>query len=330
MSKYVLPIIKLDDETEVEFRNKIEKYKLENKEIEKRNENNYKQYVRDNIKNEKCIAEWKKTVIKWRNRNPNWRNSANYKEEISFSNSDGIKSRQVDAKIGETYFVTAQSLNIRNEPTKSSKVIATLKLGDEVKLINNDIEMWWYVDNGIYKGFVYSQFLKEDVYSGWEKKNYESGATPECENVSPQYDYKLDNYLRINVGSGTDVVVKLMKKGYYDDECIRIVFVRSGDTYEIRNVPEGRYYLKIAYGKDYRKKIVDNTCYVKFMKNAQYEKGLEILDFNKIKQPNTSDGNDIYENWDVPSFELSLDVIVTKGTKSTFKANDISETEFNK
>jgi hypothetical protein len=121
-----------------------------------------------------------------------------------------------------------------------------------------------------------------------------------------------------------------MKKNYYEDECIRIVYVRSKDTYEIRNIPEGRYYLKIAYGKDYRQKVVDNQCYVKFMQNAQYEKGVEVLDFNKIKQPDKKIGNEIYENWNVPSFELSLDVIVTKGTKSTFKSNDISEAEFNK
>ncbi len=233
------------------------------------------------------------------------------------------------AQTNEQYLVNSKTLNVRSGPGKEYEVITTLSMGDAVTLIEKYENGWWSVDFDGTKGFIFSSLLKIDPYSGWEKKNYQSGVTPECENVTPKYDYKLDNYLRINVGSGTDVVVKLMKSGIYGDECIRIVYVRSGDTYDIKNITEGRYYLKIAYGKDYRKKIIDNLCYVKFMKNAQYEKGSEILDFNKIQKPNQRIGDKIYENWSVPSFELSLDIIVTKGTKSTFKSNDISEAVFN-
>ena len=235
----------------------------------------------------------------------------------------------VSAQTTEQYVVNSKTLNLRSGPGKEYEIIATLSMGDAVTLIEKNDNGWWSVDFDGRQGYVFSSLLKIDPLSGWEKKNYQSGITPECENVSPKYDYALDNYLRINVGSGTDVVIKLMKKGYYEDECIRIVYVRSGDTYEIKNIPEGQYYLKIAYGKDYRKKVIDNVCYVKFMKNAQYEKGSQMLDFNKIKQPNQIIGNKVYENWSVPSFELSLDVIMALGKKSTFKSNDISEAQFN-
>lgn len=171
------------------------------------------------------------------------------------------------------------------------------------------------------QGYVFAQLLKKDPNSGWNKKHYESGETPECENVDPQYDYKLDNYLKVNVGSHTDVVIKLMKKQYGGDICIRIIFIRSNETYYLKNIPEGNYYLKIAYGSDWRHKIVDQQCYGKFMKNAQYEIGDERLDYNVIHK---------YYRDQVPSFELSLGVIITRGTKSTFKSNDISEAEFNK
>lgn len=234
------------------------------------------------------------------------------------------------AQSNEQYLVNTKTLNMRSGAGKEYEVIKTLSMGDTVRLIQKYDNGWWEVDFEGTQGYVYSSFLKIDPYSGWEKKNYQSGVTPDCENFTPKYDYDLDNYLRINVGSGTDVVVKLMKEGYYEDDCIRIVYVRNGDTYEIKNIPEGRYYLKIAYGKDYRKKIVDNICYVKFMKNAQYEKGIEILDFNLIQKPNQIVGNKVYESWDVPSFELFLDVIETFGDSKTFKANDISEEEFNK
>jgi uncharacterized protein YraI len=190
------------------------------------------------------------------------------------------------AQTNDQYLVNSKTLNMRSGPGKEYEVIRTLSMGDAVTLIQKYENGWWEVAFDETQGYVYSSYLKIDPYSGWEKKYYQSGVTPDCENVTPKYDYEIDNYLRISVGSGTDVVVKLMKKGSYLDECIRIVYVRSGDTYEIKNIPQGRYYLKIAYGKDFRKKIIDNVCYVKFMKNAQYEKGIEILDFNLIKKPN--------------------------------------------
>ena len=175
------------------------------------------------------------------------------------------------AQTNEQYLVNSKTLNMRSGPGKEYEIIATLSMDDAVTLIQKSDNDWWKVNFEGTQGYVFSSLLKIDPNSDWEKKNYQSGVTPDCENVTPKYDYDINNYLRINVGSGTDVVVKLMKKGYYEDECIRIVYVRSGDTYEIKNIPEGRYYLKIAYGKDYRKKIVENICYVKFKKNAQYE-----------------------------------------------------------
>jgi hypothetical protein len=236
----------------------------------------------------------------------------------------------VSAQINETYLVNSKTLNLRSGGGKEFEVISTLRLGDTVALIQKNEDGWWIVEFEGTQGYVYSSMLKVDPYSGWEKKSYSSGVTPDCENVNPKYDYELDNFLRIRVGSGTDVVIKLMKINSYGDECVRIVYVRSGDNYDIKHIPEGKYYLKIAYGRDYRKKVVDNICYVKFMKSAQYEKGSEILDFNKIKQPNERIGNEVYENWSIPSFELSLDVVKTKELSSIFKSSNISEAEFNK
>lgn len=235
------------------------------------------------------------------------------------------------AQINEEYVVNTKTLNIRTGPGKNYSVIRTLTQGDAVNVIHKTNSEWWEINIDDEVGYVYSSMLMIDSNKDWEKTNYESGVTPECENYTPKYDYELNNYLRIIVGKGTDVVVKLMKKGYYEDECIRIVYVRSGDTYEIKNIPQDEYYLKIAYGKDIRKKIVEDMCYVKFMNNAKYEKGSEILKFKLIKQPNKTIGNDVYENWNVPSYELFLDIIQTKKSKEkVFVAKKISEEEFNK
>jgi hypothetical protein len=225
------------------------------------------------------------------------------------------------AQTTEQYLVNSNTLNMRSGAGKEFEVIANLSIGDAVTLTEKFDNGWWMVDFEGTQGYVFGQLLKKDPNSGWNKKNYESGETPECENVAPQYDIKLDNYLKVNVGSNTDAVVKLMKKQYGGDVCIRIVFIRSRETYYLKNIPEGNYYLKIAYGSDWRQKIVDQQCYGKFMKNAQYEIGQENLDYNLIHK---IDGDQ------VPSFELSLDVVVSRNTKPTFKSNDISEAEFNK
>jgi hypothetical protein len=312
--------------TEIEYIKSLQQYEFHIKE----NERIDKEYPDCENRRNECLADYQKKLLEWRQRNPNWRETAKNKEEIQLKNNYDIKEEIKDAIIGEKYIVTSQTLNMRSGPGTEHKVIKSLSIGDIVTLIKKYDSNWWEVAINEDRGYLYSSYLKIDPESGWEKKNYESGATPDCENVTPKYDSEIDNFLRVKVGTGTDVIIKLMKKGGYNDECIRIVYIRSGDTFEIKNVPEGQYYLKIAYGKDYRKKISDGICFVKFTKNAHYEKGIEILDFNLIKNPDRRIGDRIYESWSVPSFELFLDVIETYGADKKFKANSISEEEFNK
>jgi hypothetical protein len=66
------------------------------------------------------------------------------------------------------------------------------------------------------------------------------------------------------------------------------------------------------------------------MRDPSYEKGSEILDFYIIKKPNTIEGDHEYRNWQIPSFELALNIEYTKKNFNSFHANKISETEFNK
>mgnify|MGYP001160594507 CR=1 FL=1 len=242
-----------------------------------------------------------------------------------------LTSFSVYAQDDNVYIVSSATLNIRSGPGTMYEIRATLSKNDEVTLIDKDSDGWWYIDFNGTKGYASTQFLKmpgasnstakKDPYKDWEKKDYESGATPECDNIVPQFDYDIDNYLKISVGSNTDVVVKLMKMSYDEDVCIRMVYIRSNETFYLKNVPEGRYYLKIAYGKDWRQSIVNNQCIGKFVKNAEYEKGEEVLDFNLQKT---------YNGVNVPYFELSLNVITTQYKKDSYNSDNISEKEFNK
>ncbi len=143
---------------------------------------------------------------------------------------------------------------------------------------------------------------KENKYSSWEKKTYKSGSTPKSFNFKGKFDYKLDNYLKLKVGANTEIVVKLYKMGKTesDDVLTRVTYINSSTTQYIRNIPEGEYYLKIAYGQDWRETKVDGKMYGTFTKNALYEKNESILNYNTVK---TSKGIN------VPSYTLALDLL---------------------
>lgn len=155
------------------------------------------------------------------------------------------------------------------------------------------------------------------IAEGWQEQKISTGNFPACYNFKPKKG-RLDNYLEVYVGSGTDVAIKIMD--LRNDECIRYVFVNSLSSYKIKNIPEGKYYLKIAYGKNWFSKIENGKCIGKFIKNPMYVKGEDILDFN-IQY--TADG------YSIPSYRLQLDVI-SSDILNSFDSHKISENEFNK
>lgn len=311
------PSFKSPNQTTAEYNKEIQDIRRHNDEIDKE----YAAYVQDSLEYEACLIEFYPKLAAWRARNPDWRKDSMHK--------DIVIPNQTASGASETYTVSSATLNLRKGAGTQYEVLKSLRRGDKVQLLNKLDNSWWQVTYQGITGYVYAQYLEQDPYSDWQKQNYTTGVTPECENVSPKFDYSLDNYLRVNVGFNTDVVVKLMKMSPYGDECIRIVYISRGDTYEIKNIPEGKYYLKIAYGTDYRKKMIGQQCYVKFINNAHYTKGKDILDYHKVRQPDKKIGNDVYQNWSIPSYELSLDLIIDKSSGTTFKSNDISESEFN-
>ena len=113
-----------------------------------------------------------------------------------------------------------------------------------------------------------------------------------------------------------------MGKTEKDDELTRVTYINSNTTQFIRNVPEGEYYLKIAYGKQWVETTKQGKRYGTFSKNALYEKSEQILNFNTVK---TSKGIN------VPSYNLTLDLL-DRGSKgySTGSDDNITPEAFNK
>lgn len=156
------------------------------------------------------------------------------------------------------------------------------------------------------------------IKDGWESYQFKNGLMPDCYNFVPTQDKSLDNYLELIVGGGTDIAVKLLNKE--SDKCIRYVFVNRNSSYKIQNIPEGKYYVKIAYGKDWMSKVEYNQCIGKFLRHPEYEIGVDVLDFNLKYEGNS---------YSVPYYILSLDVVDTDFLNS-FNSQNITETEFNK
>lgn len=243
-----------------------------------------------------------------------------------------LSSVNITLTAQETYIVNDRNgIEIFNQKGVSlgyiqynEAIIATQKLSDQKWKIE------YYGNSGYVNPaeLVRPEASEKYKYKNLTKENLRSGNSPACTNVYPKYDFNIDNELLVKVGWNTDVVVKLYN---IQDECIRIAYIKSGDNYSIKNIPEGKYYLKIAYGKDLRKFREEGRCKVKFLANPSYEKGEGILDFYNKRLPNEVKGDYIYERWNIPSYELSLNVVYNTNIfeHNEFKSDNISEDEFN-
>jgi len=230
----------------------------------------------------------------------------------------------------ESYLVKVNGVNVRETPSLNGKIIGTLSNGDIVSVINDKNPEWFFISIYGYEGYIASKLLikleETEEYKDWEKQNASTGDKPDCENIMPQYSTDLDNKLLINVGKNSDVIVKLMNQS---NTCIRIAYIKASESFAMINIPEGVYYLKIAYGKDFRKDSRGGKCIVKFLVNPVYKQGSDKLDFYKVKKPNVFIDGDEYENWELPSYELSISIEYGKGG-STFRSNKITEEDFNR
>ena len=73
----------------------------------------------------------------------------------------------------------------------------------------------------------------------------------------------------------------------------------------MKKISFGFYYLKLAYGKNFRQGYSNQNCIVRFTKNALYEKSSTVLEFNQ---------QDVGDYINFSTYEIKL------GVKSSSKA----------
>lgn len=123
-----------------------------------------------------------------------------------------------------------------------------------------------------------------------------------------------DNYFDIEIGKGCDVAVKIMDVA--TDKCIRYVFVPENSSANIQMIPQGKYYLKLAYGKDWMEfDNGDGTLSAKFTSNVTYDKSTDIFDFGKKN------------SLSIVNYLLQINIVDSE-LQNSFGTIEISEAEF--
>lgn len=132
--------------------------------------------------------------------------------------------------------------------------------------------------------------------------------------IKPVYGMQ-DNYFDITMGKGCNVAVKIMD--LKTNKCIRYVYVAENTTTTVQEIPQGVYYLKLAYGYDWMEKETNEGKQGKFTRNVLYERSQDTFDFG------------IKNSKDEVNYCLDINVVDSK-LENNFHAIPIDEKEFMK
>jgi len=106
--------------------------------------------------------------------------------------------------------------------------------------------------------------------TSWHQTNYKNGDAIRAFQYIPQVE-KNGSFMTIaNKNKTRDAVVKIIEND--TDTMYRDVYIKGNHEAEIKNLPIGRYYLKIAFGNDWQETCIENKCFGKFSKNETFQK----------------------------------------------------------
>ncbi len=157
-----------------------------------------------------------------------------------------------------------------------------------------------------------SEYQEKLMRDGWTYEELSSEELDEEYGVKPVYGIQ-DNYFDITMGDGYNVAVKIVDAS--TDKCIRYAVVAENSTTTVSQIPQGKYYLKLAYGRDWMELETDSITIGKFTRNAFYERSREVYDFGKKNSQQEV------------NYDLRINVSDEAGMNN-FETTPISEAEF--
>ena len=157
-----------------------------------------------------------------------------------------------------------------------------------------------------------SSAQKELESEGWQFDTPNGGEFDKSYGVTPVRGLQ-DNYFDITVGKGYSVAIKIMDA--VTNHCIRYVYIPEEQTITINEIPQGQYYLKLAYGNDWMSYQIDSITIGKFSSEAFYERSIETYNFGRKNST------------DFVNFDLKINV-VRGNAENNFETQPIMEQEF--
>lgn len=148
---------------------------------------------------------------------------------------------------------------------------------------------------------------------GWTSTTPNEDLTEEYD-IRPIYGTQ-DNYFDITMGKGCNMAVKIMD--LKTNKCIRYVYVSENTTTTVQEIPQGVYYLKLAYGYGWMERETENGKQGKFTRNVKYERSQDTFDFG------------VKNSRDEINYRLEINVVDSK-LENNFLTTPIDEKEFMK
>lgn len=150
------------------------------------------------------------------------------------------------------------------------------------------------------------------LQQGWSQDRPDGGDLDAHYGIEPIYGVQ-DNYFDICIGKGCCVAVKIVNAE--TKQPIRYVYIPEGETVTVSQIPQGLYFLKLAYGNDWMELDEDSIKCGRFTRDVSYEKSASTYDFGKKNSQS-------FVNY-------TLEINVVNGdTDHEFKTVPITEEEF--
>lgn len=156
-----------------------------------------------------------------------------------------------------------------------------------------------------------TQHQQQMLERGWTLETPDEDMS-ENYGIKPIYGIQ-DNYFDITIGNGCNVAVKIMD--CHTNKCIRYVYVAENSTTTVQEIPQGIYYLKLAYGYDWMSFGENGEKTGKFTRIVSYERSQDTFDFGM--KNSTEERN----------FSLEINVVDSK-LENNFLTTPINEEEF--
>lgn len=202
-----------------------------------------------------------------------------------------IEGKDKYEKQHEPVYTSSDETTIRNKKNNNPFVVgkannASGKTSKKYNIYDKYVDEEDVSNKPTYREAVYK--TGDCPYLGWYGKGKkDSGSLSEL---------KILNY------SSTEAVV-LLESSY--GSVIRHVYVKNNSTYTMKNIPEGRYRMKVMYGNSWNNEKDNGSGYPKggFMKNVSFSKSKddELFDFMFEKT---------YEGISYPTYSVTLHKVV--------------------